>query len=289
MALQRRVNRLSVKTFLAQRRKSEIAKKEAEWNQICKSGERFAYVSASEKYLIHTNDPIGKDLFLHGEFDFRKFELALHLLGRSSLNTLVDVGANIGTICIPAVKRGLANTAIAIEPEPTNFAMLQANLAMNNVAHRVKSFQMALGSTDDQTLLLDLSSENFGDHRIAPTIGEARTRPQLPVKSSRFDTVVGELNPETDLVYIDVQGFEKFVISGAPLATQNKVPMVLEFWPDGLSEHCTMEEFIDCLSDYSLYIDLNSPNPEPQGFEKLADFWDGLIRGPFDFGDILVY
>ena len=91
------------------------------------------------------------------------------------------------------------------------------------------------------------------------------------------------------MVYIDVQGFEKFVISGAPLATQNKVPMVLEFWPDGLSEHCTMGEFIDCLSDYSLYIDLNSPNPEPQGFEKLADFWDGLIRGPFDFGDILVY
>jgi len=280
---------LKVKTFLAQRRKSEIEKREQEWSQICKSGERFAYVSASEKYLVYTNDPIGKDLFIHGEYDFRKFELALQLLHRKSIQTLVDVGANIGSICIPAVKRGFANNAIAIEPEPTNFAMLHANLAMNDVMDRVKTFQMALGSTDDQTLLLDLSSENFGDHRIAPTIGATRTRPQVPVKSSRFDTVVGELNPKTDLVYIDVQGFEKFVIGGAPLATQNKVPMVLEFWPDGLSEHCTMEEFINCLSDYSLYIDLNSPNPEPQGLEMLVHFWDGLMRGPFDFGDILVY
>jgi hypothetical protein len=220
---------LKVKTFLAQRRKSEIEKREQEWSQICKSGERFAYVSASEKYLVYTNDPIGKDLFIHGEYDFRKFELALQLLHRKSIQTLVDVGANIGSICIPAV------------------------------------------------------------NRIAPTIGATRTRPQVPVKSSRFDTVVGELNPETDLVYIDVQGFEKFVISGAPLATQNKVPMVLEFWPDGLSEHCTMEEFINCLSEYSLYIDLNSPNPEPQGLEMLVHFWDGLMRGPFDFGDILVY
>lgn len=280
---------MRIKHFFNAKRVSKRDEREVTWAKICESGEKFALVSGAENYLVHTNDPIGKDIYLFGEYDFRKFELALQLLGRSKIDVLVDIGANIGSICIPAVKRGLANNAIAIEPEPTNFAMLQANLAMNNVTHRVKSFQMALGSTDDQTLLLDLSSENFGDHRIAPTIGEARTRPQLPVKSSRFDTVVGELNPETDLVYIDVQGFEKFVISGAPLATQNKVPMVLEFWPDGLSEHCTMGEFIDCLSDYSLYIDLNSPNPEPQGFEKLADFWDGLIRGPFDFGDILVY
>jgi FkbM family methyltransferase len=271
---------------------SKVAKRHAseeDWDRLCLSGEKFALVSGTEKYLVHTNDPIGRELFLHGEYDFRKFELALRLLHRESIQTLVDVGANVGSICIPAVKRGFVEKAIAIEPEPTNFAMLQANLAMNNLIHQIRAFQMALGSEDDQVLLLDLSEDNFGDHRIAPTIGKLRSRQQIQISSSRFDTIVGELNPDTDLIYVDVQGFEKFVIDGAPLATRNKVPMVLEFWPNGLSEHCTMAEFIGCLSDYSTYIDLNSPSPEPTTLKLLSEFWDGLMRGPVDFGDILVY
>ena len=277
------------KQFFSSRKVSKRDASEDDWDRLCLSGEKFALVSGTEKYLIHTNDPIGKEIFLHGEYDFRKFELALQLLGRTSVDSLVDVGANIGSICIPAIKRGFAKNAIAIEPEPTNFAMLQANLAMNNINDRVKSFQMALGSSDDQALFLDLSDENFGDHRIAPTISEPRKRQQISINSSRFDTIVGDLNPTTDLIYVDVQGFEKMVIDGATQATKNKVPMVLEFWPDGLSEHCTMEEFINCLTDYSLVVDLNAPCPTPQGLDSLVEFWDGLMRGPVGFGDILVY
>ena len=289
MAFRRKGNRLIIKHFLNSKRVSNRDEREVAWAKICESGEKFALVSGAENYLVHTNDPIGKDIYLFGEYDFRKFELALQLLGRSKVDVLVDIGANIGSICLPAVKRGLANNAIAIEPEPTNFAMLQANLAMNNVSHRVKSFQMALGPSDDQELILDLSMDNFGDHRIAPTVGEPRKRNQISIRSSRFDTVIGELNPETDLIYIDVQGFEKFVIDGAIQSTQKRVPMVLEFWPNGISEHCQMTEFLDCLSSYSAYVDLNSPVPTALPLELLSDFWDGLMRGPVDFGDILVY
>ncbi len=45
---------------------------------------------------------------------------AVSLLGRRGLTSLIDIGANIGTICIPAVKCGLFDRAIAIEPEPLN-------------------------------------------------------------------------------------------------------------------------------------------------------------------------
>ena len=40
-------------------------------------------------------------------------------------DTFLDIGANIGVICIPAVKRGLVESANAVEPERKNFELLQ--------------------------------------------------------------------------------------------------------------------------------------------------------------------
>src|SRR5690349_12238532 len=72
----------------------------------------------SEKYVvINSDNAISKALFIKGTFDFDKVEKALTILASSNktfkLETLIDVGANIGTVCIPAVKRGLAARAIA--------------------------------------------------------------------------------------------------------------------------------------------------------------------------------
>ena len=265
-----------------------LANRKAMWSQICASGEPFTFVAEREQFIVHTNDPVGESIFLHGEYDFQKLELALRLLGRKHVETLVDVGANIGSICIPAVARGFAEQSVAIEPEPTNFLMLTANIELNSLQHKVRLHQNAVGPVDNQSIRLELSSENFGDHRITPTVGTPRERDSTTVTSMTLDTLVPNLNPLTDLIFMDVQGFEKFVLDGATNAIQSRVPIVMEYFPEGIQEHCSLEDLLAVIAPYSGYCDLNLPVPIFTPLEGLRDFWHGLLRGPFPFGDILL-
>lgn len=262
--------------------------RKAMWGHICASGEPFTFVAEREQFIVHTNDPVGENIFLYGEYDFQKLELALQLLGRTRLETLVDVGANIGSICIPAAARGLTNHAIAIEPEPTNFLMLTANIELNSLQDKIRVHQNAVGPVDNQSIRLELSSENFGDHRITPTVGTPRERDSTTVTSMTLDTLVANLNPLTDLIFMDVQGFEKFVLDGATNAIQSRVPIVMEYFPEGIQEHCSLDDLLAVIAPYSGYYDLNLPVPVYTPLEGLRDFWHGLLRGPFPFGDILL-
>ena len=258
------------------------------WTQICASGEPFTFVAEREQFIIHTNDPVGESIFLYGEYDFQKLELALQLLGRKHIETLVDVGANVGSICIPAVARGFASQSVAIEPEPTNFFMLTANIELNSLQQKIRVHQNAVGPVDNQNIRLELSAENFGDHRITPTVGSPRERDSTNVISMTLDTLVPNLNPSTDLIFMDVQGFEKFVLDGATNAIRSRVPIVMEYFPEGIQEHCSLEDLLVVIAPYSGYYDLNLPVPVFTPLEGLRDFWHGLLRGPFPFGDILL-
>ena len=90
---------------------------------------------ATEHFVIDTRDKSGgaKQIFATGELDFFDFTKTLELLqqhhGYLGIPTLlIDVGANIGQICIPAVARGYSKRAIAIEPEPHNCRLLRPTL-----------------------------------------------------------------------------------------------------------------------------------------------------------------
>ena len=258
------------------------------WAQICASGEPFTFAAEREQFIVHTNDPVGESIFLYGEYDFQKLELALQLLGRKHIETLVDVGANVGSICIPAVARGFAGRSVAIEPEPTNFSLLIANIELNSLQSKIQIHQCAVGPVDNQNIRLELSSDNFGDHRITPTAGTPREREATTVISMTLDTLVPNLNPSKDLIFMDVQGFEKFVLDGATSASQSRVPIVMEYFPEGIQEHCSLEDLLTAIAPYSGYFDLNLPVPVFTPLEGLRDFWHGLLRGPFPFGDILL-
>jgi FkbM family methyltransferase len=268
------------------KRQERIKKKQ--WQRICASGDPYTLVSARETFIVHTNDPVGENIFLHGEYDFDKLTLALQLLGRSSINVLVDVGANIGSICIPAITRKIAQKAVAIEPEAVNFSLLTANVSINNVVADITCHQIALGPEDNQLVRLELSTDNFGDHRVTPTNGAHRERPSTHVSSMRLDSIVPHLNPHTDLIFMDVQGFEKFVLDGSTEAINARVPIVMEYFPEGIQEHCSLDNLLDVISPYSGYFDLNMPVPVFTPLEGLREFWDGLLAGPYEFGDIVL-
>ena len=77
----------------------------------------------AEHFVIDTRDKSGgaKEIFATGTYGFYDFILTLELLRLHNVylenpTLLIDVGANIGQICIVAVARGYSKRAIAIEP-----------------------------------------------------------------------------------------------------------------------------------------------------------------------------
>lgn len=223
-----------------------------------------------ESYLVSSNDRyIGRDTFIHGSYDLEKLERTLSLLDREfEGDLLIDVGANIGTISIPALKRGLFDRAVAIEPEPFNYSLLTCNIHMNGLAGRMTAHHLALGARAGEELSFELSDTNYGDHRIrmsscqGGTRGEAQ-RKVIRVKSEPFDEVVGPIDPARTLIWMDTQGFEGYVLQGARQALQQRPPLVVEFWPYAMKRSGSYPALRQALLDagYDVFHDLGTNSP----------------------------
>jgi FkbM family methyltransferase len=165
------------------------------------------------------------------------------IVGKPGRDVLVDVGANLGMICIAMLKRGYFREAIAIEPDPRNFALLNRNIEQNGLSDRIRAFQFAV-SDEAGAVELELSDVNFGDHRVraartsAPTrMGEER-RETVMVPACRLDDLLrteARVDPErVGLVWVDIQGHEGRLFRGAREILSHGTPVITEFWPYGI-------------------------------------------------------
>lgn len=214
-----------------------------------------------ETFIVSARDTfIGELLFIQGQHDLDKLEKALGLLDKRP-KTLIDVGANIGPICIPAVARGYVESAVAIEPEPNNLRLLRANVALNGLENRVTIHATAAGMADGETLILDLCVDNLGDHRIHAE-GDAG-REGISVSVWTLDTLCADA--ADPLIWMDTQGYEGFVLAGGARILGGKPPVVAEFWPYGLKRSGSFEAFCSALSHYEQFIDLKSEVRRPIG------------------------
>lgn len=214
----------------------------------------YLVTGLTEKYVVSTADKvIARELFLHGEFDFSKLQTALKIIEQQGLpcpSHLIDVGANIGTIVIPALTRGLMQSATAIEPHPENLKLLRANLALNGIADRVRVLAQAVGSESNATLHLQESSSNSGNHSIGNT--------GIPIPSTRLDDL--NLLLGDALLWMDIEGYEGHALEGAKSLLSSGVPFVSEFHPEFLTNTGGLEEFQQAVGERRIF-DLQDPNP----------------------------
>lgn len=185
---------------------------------------------------------VGKYLFVNREYEIYYIRktiealTALGLLGETN-GTLLDVGANIGMICIPLVRDGRFERAIAFEPDPNNFRLLERNVAQNELEERISVRALALSSEPGRAEL-ELSPDNYGDHRVRrsekPGFYDEQRRPTRLVQVETLDRVMaGEAPPA--LVWLDIQGHEGHFFAGARETLARGGPVVAEFWPYGIA------------------------------------------------------
>lgn len=148
-----------------------------------------------------------------------------------------DVGANIGITAAAFAQRvGRQGRVLAFEPDPINASLFRRHLQQRPLAN-VTLLEIGLDECPG-TRYLRTNQASRADSRIVPA-GVAVPPNTVPVPCDSLDAVLARLQVgRVDLIKIDVQGFEPFVLRGmrATLAKNPRLQMILEFYPEGLEE-----------------------------------------------------
>jgi FkbM family methyltransferase len=255
------------------------SKRSGEWETLTSRGIDTVLVDFHrERYKVFAKDQvISRELYIRGQFDLKKLQRAhahLFRVNRVLGQTLVDVGANLGSICIPAVARGYFKTAIAIEANLRTAEALRQNVLLNKLEPYITVYEIAAGKPNQGPVSIVEDGLNLGASRV---VDSRESGDSAEVRE--LDDLVGRLD-EIGLVFMDVEGYEGNVLFGARLILATRVPIALEFSPNLLVAHISKEEFCSLFSEYSGCYSLNDPFSKFWPIHRLGQLWDWYINEP---------
>jgi FkbM family methyltransferase len=131
------------------------------------------------------------------------------VMQRRGVNTIIDVGANIGLFVLRAKQIWPDARILAFEPDPANFAGLQRHIALNrleNVAAYNEGLSDRCGSCE-----LFLSPRNIGGHSMYRR-SDRSVRIQTRTLADAL-TLISD-NGSCDLLKIDCEGCEYAILAG---------------------------------------------------------------------------
>jgi FkbM family methyltransferase len=215
------------------------------------------------KIFFLESESIGRSLYCNGQYENELINDVMKFLRTTLPNfplkgsgTIIDIGANNGVISIGLLHTGEFAQAIAIEPEPQNFSLLEYNVNLNGLKDKFTCLPYAVADKKGE-ISFELSDTNFGDHRVrvSSTIEKQErqnesARQVIVVKSDQLDNLL-KMAPEsflnqTSLIWMDVQGYEGYVFKGGRDILSKGIPVVSEIWPYGIARAgMTRQEFCE--------------------------------------------
>lgn len=124
----------------------------------------------------------------------------------------LDIGANQGLYSLVAGKNPRCRAAIAFEPVPATFALLEANVAANGLGNVARPVNLAIAS-EAGSAVIRMSRDHSGGASMAssnPVAGEDITIHTINHRA--LDDIIPD-GPEAILVKIDVEGLEPQVVA----------------------------------------------------------------------------
>jgi FkbM family methyltransferase len=156
-------------------------------------------------------------------------------------DVVVDIGANIGFFSLLAARLvGDKGRVYSFEPEPTNFAFLCKNIALNGYEN-VTAFQKVVSDRAGRTKLY-LANET-GAHTLREAhdseyFTQEKGGDFIDVESIVLDEFFTGTNDRVDVVKMDVEGAEMLVFSGMDriIGRNKKIKIFTEFCPAFMRE-----------------------------------------------------
>ena len=186
------------------------------------------------RLMIDPSDrQVSLSLLLHGKYEPEETSLFDRTLRPGMV--VVDVGANLGIYTLLAGRGvGPAGRVVAIEPDPTTFELLAANVARNAMSN-VSLLRCAVAAEPGT-----MSLYRVPGHPALASLSRSNARStaeRVDVEVTTLDAALSELGIERiNVLKLDAQGAEIDILRGARETISRARPtMFVEYWPAGLS------------------------------------------------------
>lgn len=157
-------------------------------------------------------------------------------------DTVLDIGANVGSVSIMLAKKYPFLKIYSYEAHPVNYQNLQKNLQENNIKN-VKAFNYAVYSVDNHTININLNADNTGatnsfiDPSLHPDLYPSEYS-NIEVPTISLDTILKDNNIEKiKLLKMDCEGAEFEIFEHSSLIKTIPVENI------GIEVHLFMEKY----------------------------------------------
>ena len=166
-----------------------------------------------QKAILMSNNYYEKDLLWHLCFLWKEGMLSKMLKN----GCVLDIGANIGNHTLFFLNECDVKRVYCFEPIPSTFKILQRNIELNELQHRVSLFNTAVGATEGLAIISHFSEDNLGGTCLSD--GKNGT-----IRVVSIDEI--GITEKVSFVKIDVEGFELNVILGMKEFLKKQHPIV---------------------------------------------------------------
>ena len=169
----------------------------------------------------------------------------------SGNDVLYDIGANVGLYTIYAAARGKAEKVLAFEPESSNYALLNRNVALNGLDDAAVCLNIALSSSRrlDYLYLAKMSAAE-STHNFGASVDYNKKEFDAPFKQGAISFSLDEFieqfaPPFPNHIKIDVDGLEREIVLGAAATLRDaRMKSLLIEINEGLKEDLELVDLI---------------------------------------------
>lgn len=249
------------------------------WQTKFQNNDSFIHQLDNDLYIVLYNDSILCKLIYFG---FEETELSFLKKYLRKGDTFFDIGANIGLYSLYASEIiGETGVTYAFEPTPTTFIRLVENINLNNYKN-IKAINIGFSN---KKMLADfnISNDGYDAWNSFAKLNQLQNSSTIKVNVETLDSFIIEQNiSKIDLVKLDVEGWEKFVLEGGSKLLSSKKPPV--FLIEFTEEHAFAAgyycgELYDCMCSFGFewYSYNSSTNTLIKEKKKLHYPWENLI------------
>ncbi len=176
------------------------------------------------------NDHVGDKIAKYGLYEKDNLLLMLSLLKKITTPVVMDIGANIGNHSLAFAS--VANHVLSFEPLPAVYALLEKNVSRNKL-NNVDTFPYALSDVEEDSTIYMVQEGNVGASSFDK---RAENTQSIVVRKKIGDDVVRENNlKKLDLIKLDVEAHEAFVLRGLKRTLAQHKPIITMEWNDPLT------------------------------------------------------
>lgn len=163
----------------------------------------------SINYRLDLSDIV--DWYIYFGFKETSRQSLLDLMGFG--HTIIDIGANVGNVTLETAKIvGSKGKVHSFEPDPENYLRLETNLNLNQFSNIIPN-KLGLGDAAGTFMIANVNPNNKGMNRIINENTNNFKSQQIQVITLDNYVFERKLN-SVDLIKIDVEGFEYYVLKG---------------------------------------------------------------------------